>query len=216
MKPKIKKEILYVILIVMLSSVTTLAVNYTASEIGYTPTDSTWTVSNVQQATDSLYVNVVRKNPIGEILAFMGTIVPEYFLACDGTVYNISEYPHLAEHIKNNFGTYNYFGGNGTTTFAVPDLRGEFLRGTGTNGHTNQGNGENVGVHQDGTIHSAAYGDGGWGYVPKLGITSLADKELTHGKLSGALKTDSTQSSFLNTYTSRPTNTSVMYAIRYE
>ena len=83
----------------------------------------------------------------------MGNNTPDYFLSCDGTVYNISDYPYLAEHFKTEFGSYNYFGGNGTTTFAVPDLRGEFLRGTGTNSHASQGSGESVGIHQDGTEH---------------------------------------------------------------
>ena len=39
--------------------------------------------------------------------------------------------------------------GDGVTTFKVPNLLGEFLRGTGTNSYTNQGSGANVGVHQD-------------------------------------------------------------------
>jgi microcystin-dependent protein len=40
------------------------------------------------------------------------------FLACDGTVYNFSQYPYLAQRLLGQFG------GNGVTTFAVPDLRG--------------------------------------------------------------------------------------------
>lgn len=83
----------------------------------------------------------------------MGTAAPDGYLVCDGTVYNISDYPLLANHFETQFQTKNHFGGDGITTFAVPDLRGEFLRGTGTNSHTNQGSGLNVGMHQDGTIH---------------------------------------------------------------
>ena len=44
------------------------------------------------------------------------TIKP--YLACDGTVSNFSDYPHLAAIFGGSFG------GNGITTFAVPDLRG--------------------------------------------------------------------------------------------
>ena len=36
-------------------------------------------------------------------------------------------------------------------SFGIPDLRGEFLRGTGTNSHVNGGNGAGVGEHQDAT-----------------------------------------------------------------
>ena len=75
--------------------------------------------------------------PIGTIISYMGNNPPKDYLSCDGTVYNISDYQALADFINTEFGSYDFFGGDGTTTFAVPDLRGEFLRGTGTNSHTN-------------------------------------------------------------------------------
>ncbi len=40
------------------------------------------------------------------------------YLICDGTVYNFSTYPYLGRRLGSTFG------GNGITTFAVPDLRG--------------------------------------------------------------------------------------------
>lgn len=67
--------------------------------------------------------------PVGTVISFMGARAPDNYLICDGTVYNISSYQALADHIRDSFGTCHYFGGNGTTTFAVPDLRNEFLRG---------------------------------------------------------------------------------------
>lgn len=70
--------------------------------------------------------------PVGAIQAFMGTTAPAHYLFCDGTVYNIDEYKELADFFKENYGKVNQFGGDGETTFAVPDLRGEFLRGAGT------------------------------------------------------------------------------------
>ncbi len=66
-------------------------------------------------------------NPLGTIISYMGTTPPDNYLACDGSVYNITDYQELADHINTQFGSYDFFGGNGTTTFAVPDLRGEFL-----------------------------------------------------------------------------------------
>jgi len=59
--------------------------------------------------------------PIGTINPYMGTVAPIGWLACDGTVYNISDYSDLATHIASQFGSTNFFGGDGTTTFAVPD-----------------------------------------------------------------------------------------------
>ena len=62
-------------------------------------------------------------NPVGTIISFMGTIAPEGFLTCDGAVLNITDYPKLASHFETQFGSKNHFGGDGETTFAVPDLR---------------------------------------------------------------------------------------------
>lgn len=90
------------------------------------------------------------ENPTGTIIAFMGTTAPSGYLICNGTTYNISSYPALANHFQSQFGKKNYFGGNGSSTFAVPDLRGEFLRGTGT-ASRNTGSGAGVGVHQNPT-----------------------------------------------------------------
>ena len=54
----------------------------------------------------------------------MGSTAPTHYLKCDGTVYNISAYPVLAKYFETQFGSKNYFGGNGTTTFAVPNVTG--------------------------------------------------------------------------------------------
>ena len=217
-----KEKILYVFIGVIFSSLSlALAFSVMASDVGFSPSDSNWNVTNVQSATDSLYYSITRRNPVGEIIAFMGTSTPDYFLWCDGTIYNISDYPYLADHIKDDFGSYNYFGGNGTTTFAVPDLRGEFLRGTWTNSHANQGSGESVGVHQDATAHIAVYSANSVGqtiYWPPNMHTYNADSSIgktpnTYGNVTGSIGNNATIDQYI---TSRPTNTSVMYAIRYE
>lgn len=44
--------------------------------------------------------------------------VPRPYLLCDGSIYNFSDYPYLAKRLL------GAFGGNGITTFAVPDLGG--------------------------------------------------------------------------------------------
>lgn len=144
---------------------------------------------------------------------------PEHFLVCDNTDYQISKYPDLANYFLANFGKKNYFGGNGTTTFRCPDLRGEFLRGTGTNSHTNQGSGANVGVHQDATSIK-------WWYV-----NNSSNVELTGNGEYGVGNADSTipassrhavalsgssssvSAGYADGRTVRPTNTSVLYCI---
>lgn len=99
----------------------------------------------------STYVPNTGFTPVGTVISVMGNHAPTHYLVCDGTEYYISEYPVLANYFETEFGEKNYFGGNGTTTFAVPDLQGEFLRGAGTNSHENQGSGGDVGDHQNAT-----------------------------------------------------------------
>lgn len=84
--------------------------------------------------------------PIGTINAFGGTTAPEGWLICQGQALSRTEYKDLFDVIGTNFGS-----GDGSTTFNVPDLRGEFLRGSGTNSHSDQGGGGVVGAHQDAT-----------------------------------------------------------------
>lgn len=88
--------------------------------------------------------------PVGTIISVMGTTAPANYIACNGQIVNVADYQELADYFENQFGTKYKFGGSGTT-FGIPDLRGEFLRGTGTNSHADQGSGEDVGEHQDAT-----------------------------------------------------------------
>jgi hypothetical protein len=62
----------------------------------------------------------VRTYSTGDIIQSLK--VPEGWLECDGSVYNISDYAPLAMYININFGRYDQFGGDGTSTFAVPNV----------------------------------------------------------------------------------------------
>ena len=186
--------------------------------------------------TDGSLTSVTKKYPVGEIITYMGTHTPNYYLACDGTTYNIVDYPLLASHIETEFGSKNFFGGNGTTTFAVPDLRGKFLRGTGTNSHTGQGNGSSVGTHQAASLPNLK-----GRFVTSLHATNtaplfasghgaflLSGSSWEHSRISsisGATNVADSDALFDASRSSsvyqddaevRPTNTSVLYAIRYE
>lgn len=68
--------------------------------------------------------------PIGTLHHFLGTTAPEDYLACDGQELQIADYPALANFFETQFGSVNQFGGDGETTFCVPDLRGKFLLGS--------------------------------------------------------------------------------------
>lgn len=177
------------------------------------------------------YVNEdvgIEDNPVGQIIPFMGTTAPKHYVICDGTVYPISTYPLLAEHFKTHFGSVKYFGGNGTTTFAVPDLRNEFIRGYHGEA-TDQLSGE-IGKHQDATRTPAVriYPKAN----PYTGIVQIggnARSEFTDNIDTDTLElgvnyvnllpndAGAIQDPSLHQYiTSRPTNVAVLYCIKYE
>lgn len=62
-------------------------------------------------------------NPIGSIISYLGSTAPEGYLVCDGKEYQIADHSQLAAFFEKEFGSKNHFGGDGTSTFAVPDFR---------------------------------------------------------------------------------------------
>ena len=170
--------------------------------------------------------------PIGTVISFMGTTAPQDYLICDGSTYNITDYTQLAAFFEAQFGSKNYFGGDGETTFAVPDLRGEFLRGTGTNSHTDQGSGGNVGAHQNATFipYSYSYVNNGQttGGQATRARSNANNEYNTPGNTDSYLLGENPakyiyyQTSTVNAsqtdraykYSTRPTNTSVLWCIK--
>ena len=63
---------------------------------------------------------------IGQVILFAGNYAPRGWAFCNGQVLPISEYTSLFSIIS------NYYGGDGRTNFAVPDLRGRTPIGSGT------------------------------------------------------------------------------------
>jgi microcystin-dependent protein len=64
-------------------------------------------------------------NPIGAVTDYAGPAAPDGWLFCDGTVFPVASYPKLFAAIGNTYG------GDGSTTFAVPDCRGRVTAGAG-------------------------------------------------------------------------------------
>ena len=169
--------------------------------------------------------------PIGTVIAYMGATAPQDYLVCDGSIYNIADYPQLANFFETQFGSKNKFGGDGTTTFAVPDLRGEFLRGNGTNSHSGQGNGAGIGTHQDATEIPYVYGylnsDSTTGQISgrfnpsATNAYNLPSKTDSSNKSSSPVRyvvyqgnTAISGAAIEYSYMTRPTNTSVLYCIK--
>jgi microcystin-dependent protein len=66
--------------------------------------------------------------PAGAVQAFAMNAAPSGWLAANGTAVSRTTYAALFSAIGTTYGT-----GDGSTTFALPDLRGYFVRGSGTN-----------------------------------------------------------------------------------
>lgn len=68
---------------------------------------------------------------LGEVRIFGGTYAPAGWAMCDGQLLPIADYSPLFSLIGTTYG------GDGQTTFAVPDLRGRLVLNAGTNPQTN-------------------------------------------------------------------------------
>jgi microcystin-dependent protein len=67
---------------------------------------------------------------LGEIRMFAGKYAPEGWAMCNGQLLSIADYPELFSLIKTTYG------GDGQTTFALPDLRGRLPVHMGRNTET--------------------------------------------------------------------------------
>ena len=73
---------------------------------------------------------------VGMIAPFAMSTPPTGWLACDGSAISRSTYADLFTAIGTTWGA-----GDGSSTFALPDLEGAFLRGTGSHGTSNMADG---------------------------------------------------------------------------
>ena len=158
--------------------------------------------------------------PAGAILPFAMNSAPSGWLAADGTAVSRTTYSALFAAIGTTYGI-----GNGSTTFNLPDLRGYFVRGAGTNtdgtasGAFGQKQADAVGPHthaitDPGHNHTwnAINGPGGQNYGTNYvaGITSIVG-------LTGYSVGNNTTGISINNNTgteTRPDNIALLYCIK--
>lgn len=166
---------------------------------------------------------------VGSIAAFAMKTPPEGWLECDGSAVSRTEYSRLFAKIGTTFGE-----GNGSTTFNLPDLRNEFIRGwdsrqrslgskqgSAFQNHTHGFSGNSVSITSGSHSHS----------VSSSGSTSIKTG-LFSAKTAAAHRSGSTGSvSHSHTFTTsgtvtestsanaanetRPRNIALMYCIKY-
>jgi microcystin-dependent protein len=80
------------------------------------------------QVTSAKLASSVIFVPSGAVMAFAMNSTPTGWLAAEGSAVSRSTYANLFAAIGTTYGS-----GDGSTTFNLPDLRGYFVRGSGTN-----------------------------------------------------------------------------------
>jgi len=83
--------------------------------------DNWYTAPDINQANTALGVN-----PSGAIVSYAGSSAPDGYLLCDGSTVSRTTYADLYDVIGTTYGT-----GDGSTTFALPDLQDKFVLGKG-------------------------------------------------------------------------------------
>lgn len=171
------------------------------------------------QAATKQYVDAA--GPSGAIMAFAGTTAPSGWLKCEGQAISRTTYATLYAAIGTAWGV-----GDGSTTFNVPDLRGMFVRGTGTNatGSSSGAVGPSVGTYAADTYlnHSHAvtdpghtHGNSGGSFTVSSGVAQGVLQTGTGGSVTASNTTGLT----VNTSTTggtetKPKNYGVLYIIK--
>jgi len=186
----------------------------------YTATDvlaKVKTVDGVGSGLDADTVDGKHSNqlgaPVSTVLPFATSTVPTGFLECNGSVISRTTYSALFAVIGTTYGV-----GNGSTTFNIPDLRGEFIRGFDNGRGADIG--RSIGTSQGdairnivGVVKLSNPNQSGTG-VFSSALTSGADANSWGASLSPSVTFDA--STVVPTAAdNRPRNIAMMYCIKY-
>ncbi|MEY8389144.1 phage tail protein [Oscillospiraceae bacterium 38-13] len=160
-------------------------------------------------------------NPVGTVISFLGRTAPEGYLVCDGAEHAVEDYPALADFFRQQFGAAGHFGGDGESTFAVPDLRNLFLRGY--HGEAEEKLSGDVGEKQEATRHLNISTDSNSaesyiqifaGENGKSSYPDFTDFEGDSGVQSYSRTAIDTLVSSSSYFTARPVNAAVLYCVK--
>lgn len=159
----------------------------------------------------------------GEVSTFAMESAPDGWLKANGAAVSRTVYEKLFTAIGTRFGV-----GNGTTTFNLPDLRGEFVRGFDDGRGVDTG--RVLGSTQEGTTHAYAQGSstgsGATGSrwsddLTSYGIANKEQREVrtvsTGGPIfpAGTIYQNDPSNTYIATFKSRPRNMALLYCIKY-
>lgn len=144
--------------------------------------------------------------PAGTVIPYGNTSAPYGYVKCNGAAISRTIYADLFAAIGTNFG-----GGDGSTTFNVPDLRGEFIRGWDDGRGIDSGRGfASFQNHQfEDHVHNSYDHTGGWSYQshysgPHTTTHQYDSTRQTSGAINGNRGSET-----------RPRNIAMLYCIKY-
>ena len=168
--------------------------------------------------------------PPGAVLPFAMNVVPSGWLAANGTAVSRTLYPALFAAIGTLYGA-----GNGSTTFALPDLRGYFVRGSGKNedntesgtfgtkqadalkSHSHTGSSASAGAHTHSFTLTSGAGDTSQGLANGSASSSNAEKGVTQEASTTGSAGEHTHAITINPEggtETRPKNIALLYCIK--
>lgn len=163
-----------------------------------TPISGGWVVSQYQQASD-----LPSSVPAGSVIHVAMSTAPVGYLKANGAAVSRTTYARLFAAIGTTFGN-----GDGLTTFNLPDLRGEFVRGWDDSRGVDSARGfgsqqaDAIESHNHPIVSTGAPGSGGTTGMPVI----------TNGAPAGAITTYITAAGSTET---RPRNVALLACIKY-
>lgn len=181
------------------------------------------TINGVSVATDAEVSSAVASAvPAGTIITVAKNTAPTGYLKANGALLSRTTYSALFEAIGTTFGA-----GDGSTTFALPDLRGYFPRGwdnsrgidvgrvfgslqaDGYLNHSHTASTGNDGAHSHTSYSNSGSGTYGIGLSQGTSILSLVSATGTH------THTVTVAASTTGATETRPKNIALLYCIKY-
>ena len=207
-----------------------------AADITLTLPESDGNANDVLQSDGSgnlSFAALPQAVPTGSVHVMATTTAPSGYLKCNGAAVSRTTYADLFGIIGTTWGE-----GDGSSTFNVPDLRGEFVRGWADNGSVDSGRsfassqsdqnkqhnhgvtdgGHNHSINDPGHIHQVQYSnsDSGDGVIEESG-TGLSGQEPTLSATTGITINNATTGISINNdggSEARPRNIAMMYVIK--
>jgi microcystin-dependent protein len=200
---------------------TSISYSPNSNGTGYAAATTTSSYNDTSNTTGgTTYTNHLRANsfnllPAGMVVQWVTSTAPTGWLLCDGTAYNASS-NSIYQELYNVIG--NQFGGTNNSNFKVPDYRGMFLRGAGTNAQTGYTTyvGQTLNTQQTDAVQEHTHNTD---LSTRRGTASDSANFIMSsnnvGSANTQTQTTSTQSGRTSSVETRPVSYSVNYLIKY-